>query len=187
MSAKQDDAGVLFPDVDVEVRDPDTGEPAVVAVREFRLLDGLRAQVRARELVVALAALAIADPNESGVEDAASFEAAVGAHAEDWLALLALATGRDAAWLARLSDADGRSLNDAMWEANGPFFVRRIAAAAQAAQGANLLRSLGSFRTSSTPATDATSGKSPDDSPGGRPSSPGDTPANDGGTSRATS
>ena len=91
----------LFPDRDVPVRDPDTGEAAALTVREFRFLEGLRAQTVARPLVQAWAALA---PGDGELADAGAFEAAMAEHAETWLALLALATGRDAGWLARLPD-----------------------------------------------------------------------------------
>ncbi|MCY4123516.1 MAG: hypothetical protein OXG72_21620, partial [Acidobacteria bacterium] len=112
--APKDDVGILFPDVDVEVTDPDTGEPAALAVREFRLLDGLRAQAEARGLIAALAEAAVAEDDQPNLLDLM-----IGECADEWLALLARATGRDAEWLARLSDADGQALANAMWEANG--------------------------------------------------------------------
>ena len=160
------DLEILFPDVDVEVRDPDTGEPVQLTVSEFRLLDGLRAQVEARGLIAALADANRAAAGAASTDDvtgAAAEGAVIGAHAEEWLALLARATGRDVDWLGRLSDGDGRALADAMWEANGLFFVRRIVA--ELMGKGSVLRSLGSSRTSSPPATDATSGTLPADSP----------------------
>ena len=180
----QRDLGVLFPDVDVVVRDPDSGAELTLTVREFRLLDGLKAQAEARGLIAALAetsdldrrrrAVAAAKGETPPVEQpdigAAALDAVIGDHAEAWLALLARATDRDAEWIARLADNDAVSLANAMWTANGPFFVRRIVAQLVGQTEGNLLHSLASSLTSSTPATDATSGTSPDDSPSGKPS-----------------
>lgn len=178
--APKDDVGVLFPDVDVRVTDPDTGEPAELVVREFRLLDGLRAQAEARDMIAALAELAVAEDDKPEGVGPNLLDLMIGEHSDEWLALLARATERDAEWLARLSDADGQTLANAMWEANGPFFVRRVVAAvAHGRRTATLLRSLGSSQTSSRTDTDGTSATSPDGSPGGRSSSPGSTPRKD--------
>ena len=51
------------------------------------------------------------------------------AHAEIWIDCIARATGRDAGWLARLSDADGVAVSLAMWQANQGFFGRRLVSA----------------------------------------------------------
>ena len=71
--------------------------------------------------------------------DALAIEATLAAHAPLWLELVARACGRDADWLGRLSDADGRALSEAMWAANGAFFLRRVvvqvAARAKAGEG----------------------------------------------------
>ena len=116
-----DDLAVLFPDVDVEVRDPDSGETVTVTVREFRFLEGLKAQAPARPLVEALA-----DIVEDDAEiDGAAVSAAMAAHAGVWIELTGLACGRDPAWLGRLSDRDGDAVTDAMWSANRGFFIRR--------------------------------------------------------------
>ena len=45
----------LFPDREVRVRDPDTGEDIAVTVREYRYLEGLEAAVEAAPLLAALA------------------------------------------------------------------------------------------------------------------------------------
>ena len=150
----------LFPDRDVPVRDPDTGAAAALTVREFRFLEGLRAQALARPLVQAWAALA---PGDGELADAGAFEAAMAEHAETWLALLALATGRDAGWLARLPDADGRALSDAMWSVNGSFFVRRVVAEVAARRAASLSPSPGSSTPSSAPGTATDTPISPGD------------------------
>ncbi len=88
--------------------------------------------------------------------DALTIESALAAHAALWLELTARACGRDADWLARLGDADGRALSEAMWAANGGFFLRRVVAqVASRARGANPLRSPACSTPSSAPATGA--------------------------------
>lgn len=131
---------VLFPDVDLEVDDPETGEKVALTLREFRFLEALEAQVVARPLIEALAD---AFGSEGGL-DAAAIDAALGAHAGLWLELIGRACERrddaanegdrsvprrvEAAWLAGLADRDGDALSDAMWSANGGFFTRRVVA-----------------------------------------------------------
>ena len=121
-----DDLSVLFPDREIAVADPDTGTPVTLTVREFRFREGLEATALARPLIAALAGL-VPDQAENEGPDALAVEGALAAHAALWLELAARACGRDAAWLARLSDADGRALSEAMWTANGGFFLRRVA------------------------------------------------------------
>ena len=146
-----DEIEVLFPDVEVEVRDPDAGVDVAVTVREFRFAESLRARPAARPLVEALAALA-REARDAGQEapGAAALEAIMGAHHEAWLELLARATGRDAEWLARLGDEDGARISWAMWETNGPFFVRLAVSEIAGREGAEILfASLASSATSS--------------------------------------
>ena len=148
-----DDLAVLFPDRDVTVRDPDTGAAVTLTVREFRFREGLEATALARPLMAALAAL-VPDPADPEAPDALAVEEALAAHAELWLALAARASGQDAAWIARLSDADGRALSEAMWAANGGFFLRRVVAQVMA-QEARPSRSTACSTPSSAPATAA--------------------------------
>ena len=122
-----EELAVLFPDREVTVRDPNTGEDVSLSVREFRFREGLEATALARPLIAALAEL-VPDPADPEGPDALAIEGALAAHAALWLELVARASDRDVAWLARLSDADGRALSDAMWAANGGFFLRRVAA-----------------------------------------------------------
>lgn len=155
--AKADPAAeleVLFPDADVEVRDPDTGKPVTLTVREFRFREGLEAQAAARDLIAELARLSERAAGGGEKISLAAVDAAIGAHAEAWLDLIARATGRDAEWLARLSDEDARAVTGAMWSANGPFFVRRVHGALVAdAWTASLFRSPASSTPSSAPDT----------------------------------
>ena len=122
-----DELAVLFPDRQVAVTDPETGVAVTLTVREFRFREGLEATALARPLIAALAAL-VPDRAEDKGPDALAVEGALAANAALWLELAARACGRDAAWLARLSDEDGRALSEAMWAANGGFFLRRVAA-----------------------------------------------------------
>ena len=121
-----DELSVLFPDRDATVRDPDTGAEVSLTVREFRFREGLEATALARPLIAALAALVPERRDGASAEgkgpDALEIESALAAHAALWLELTARACGRDADWLARLGDADGRALSEAMWAANGGFF-----------------------------------------------------------------
>lgn len=118
-----EDLAVLFPDLDIEVRDPDTGETVGLTVRELRFLEGLRVAAWAAGLIEAVAATVQGDDVSEH-----RIAVALGEHAETWLACIAQATGRDAAWLARLSDADGQVLSAAMWQVNQGFFGRRLVA-----------------------------------------------------------
>ena len=152
--------GALFPDRDVTVRAPDTGAEVSLTVREFRFREGLEATALARPLIAALAALVPEGDDgkhthEEG-PDALAIESALATHAALWLELTARACGRDADWLARLGDADGRALSEAMWAANGGFFLRRVVAqVASRARGASPSRSPACSTPSSAPATGA--------------------------------
>ena len=168
MTTPKDETEVLFPDAKMEVRDPDTGEKVEVEVREFRMLDGMQAQAESRALISALADCAM-PTGDGDVADTPAFEAAIGEHPEEWLALLARSTGRDAEWIGRLGDGDGRELSQALWEVNGPFFVRRILATVRDRMGtAKLSELVASSATSSRKGTGATRGKSRKGSRGGR-------------------
>ena len=157
MTGVADELAVLFPDRDVAVHDPDTGEQVSLTVREYRFREGLEATAIARPLIAALAGL-VPDAADPEGPDALAIESALAAHAALWLELAARACGRDAAWLARLSDADGRALSEAMWAANGGFFLRRVAAqmATRAqAREESPCRSSACSTPSSAPGTDA--------------------------------
>lgn len=118
----EDEVRVLFPDVDVTVRDPDTGEAVALTLREFRFLEGLEAQRSAKPLIAALGALAGAEADAGKIPEPVEIDALIGAHGALWLDLIARACGREAEWLARLGDEDARALSGAMWQANGEFF-----------------------------------------------------------------
>ena len=152
---------VLFPDREVTVRDPDSGAPVILSLREFRFREGLEATALARPLIAALAAL-VPDGEEAEGPDALAVEGVLADHAGLWLALAGRACGREPAWLARLGDADGRVLSEAMWAANGGFFLRRVVAQVAArVRPPRSCRSTGFSTPSSAPATDAAISTSP--------------------------
>ena len=152
----ENELAVLFPDRQATVTDPDTGAAVTLTVREFRFREGLEATALARPLIAALAGL-VPDRAEDEGPDALALEGALATNAGLWLELAARACNRDAAWLARLSDADGRALSEAMWTANGGFFLRRVAtqvAARATAQEVSPCHSTACSTPSSAPATD---------------------------------
>ena len=152
--APADDLKVLFPNADVTVRDPDTGEDVKLTAREFRFREGLEAQAKARPLIAELTRISgEAAGSEDGETGMADVEAAVGAYPDVWLELTALACGRDTEWLARLSDQDAYAVNMAMWEVNTLFFVRRVITGTAATPAGTMFRSLASWMNSSAPAT----------------------------------
>ena len=130
---------VLFPDVDVVVRDPDTGERVTLTVRELRFLEGLRLTAEVRPFIEAIAD-SIGESGHSSASgegdiDDAAIAQALTEHAEAWLACCAQASDRDAAWLARLSDWDGDAVSGAMWQANRLFFLPPSPRGREAAAG----------------------------------------------------
>ena len=161
-----EDLDILFPDVELEVRDPDSGEAVPLTVREFRFLEGLRVSARIQPLVEAIAA-SVRDADDR--EDAAAApDVEVGAvteamteHAGIWIDCIAQATGRDAAWIGRLSDADGQALSAAMWSANGRFFGRRLVEAVRRRRQAGPSPSPPSSMPSCGPDTGADTATSP--------------------------
>ena len=153
----ENDLSVLFPDREATVTDPETGAAVTLTVREFRFREGLEATAIARPLIAALAGL-VPDRAEDEGPDALAVEGALAGHAGLWLELAARACSRNAAWLARLSDADGHALSEAMGAANGGFFLRRVAAqvAARAtAREVSPCHSTACSTPSSAPATGA--------------------------------
>jgi len=115
------DIDVLLPDQEVRVIDPDTRETVTVTVREFRFLEGLRAQAEPAAAAL-LAELAAALDAGGGDLPVAEVQAVMGRQALGWCELLAAACRRPRSWLERLSDGDGQALSAAMWTANRDFF-----------------------------------------------------------------
>jgi len=156
---KPDDPAVLFPDREIEI----AGEK--LTVREFRYREGLEMLAQARPFVTDLRAL-LTGPEEN--LDAEAFDALIANHLDTWLMLVARSCGRDAAWVARLPDKDGMTLQNTFWEVNAPFFMRRLlwGVAFAGAARAKRSRSRKSSPNSSGPDSDAISTTSASASPG---------------------
>ena len=142
-----------FADQHLTVIDPDSGRPVTLTVREFRHHEALKITALARPLIADLAALTV-EGEAAVLPDALAIEGVMAAHADRWLDLESHACGRDAAWLGRLGDADGRALSRAMWDANSGFFVRRwIALVAGQAEAEALHRFVASSAQATKPIT----------------------------------
>ncbi len=119
-----EEAAILLPDRDIDLADPETGKPVAITVHEFRFLEGLRVQASARALIEDLAAL-VANEDGDGMTPVRVSEV-LGRHADLWIDLCAVATGREADWIARLREPDAGQLSMAVWEVNSVFFTARI-------------------------------------------------------------
>jgi len=144
-----EDLAILFPDVDMPVADPDTGRDVLLTVREPRFGESLAMAAAMRPLIADLAA--IETDEVAALPDPTAIDEIIGRHADLWLELMARATGREAAWLARLGDGDGHALSLALWETHGPLLVRRVVGA----RAARRSLSGGSSTSSSGPDTPA--------------------------------
>ena len=154
-----EDAAVLFPDVDVTVRDPNNGATVTLTVHEFRFLEGLHLAALIRPLIESIGA----SVNDDDEVDHDTIAAAMTDHADIWLESVARATGRDADWIGRLSDHDGQALSAAMWGVNGTFFGRRVIEAVGRRRQDRPSPSPTSSMPSSGPDTDADTATSPSD------------------------
>jgi len=118
------DHEVLFPERTLTIG----GEP--VTVREYSFAEGLRIAASHRALLADLAGLFLPREGQAADVDLADLQAVLGARVEQVLDLIAMATGREVAWLAALSDSNGQDLLLTWWAVNLAFFTRRLAAAA---------------------------------------------------------
>lgn len=116
------EAEVLFPDVTIEVRDPDTGEAVSITVREFRFKEGLEIRHVARPIIAGLAEVV----QQSEDLELELVDGILSENADAWLELVAVAADVDAEWIGRLSDSDGDAVTEAMWSANRDFLLRRV-------------------------------------------------------------
>lgn len=108
------DSEVLFPDREITIGDE------TIAVREFSYGEQLRYAARCRGLLAAIEQAFAAD-------EAASVDDVIEDFSDEWLSLLALATGKPRDWLVALTREQGDLLSTAMWGANRDFFLRTIA------------------------------------------------------------
>lgn len=145
------EAEILFPDVTLDVRDPDTGEAVPVTVREFRFREGLEIRHIARPIIAGLA-----DVVETSEElELELVDGILAENAESWLALIAKAADVDPEWLGRLTDSDGDAMAEAMWSANRDFLLRRVVTEVVARRKASGSGSPKSSTSSSGQDTDA--------------------------------
>ncbi|MDX1464125.1 MAG: DUF6631 family protein [Halomonas sp.] len=156
----EQDPEILFPDETLEI----AGE--TIEVREFRYLEGLRAIALARPLLKALAELL-----EDDELDALALDGLIAEHYTAWIALMAISTGKDEAWIEGLRDRDGQTLSMTFWRVNSSFFMRRLVFGGALARAmrqmvapttGNPSPSARSSTPSSVAATDATPESSPD-------------------------
>ena len=152
-----EDAALLFPDVDVTIRDPDSGASVTLTVREFRFMEGLRLTARVRPLIEAIGGAT----GEGGDVAVAAIADAITEHAVIWVDTIAQATGRDAEWIGRLAERDGQALSAAQWKANKDFFCRRIIEEMRRRREAGRSPSPTSSTPSSGPGTGADTATSP--------------------------
>jgi hypothetical protein len=111
------EAEILFPTRTITVNGED------ITVHEFNYLQGLKAAVIAQPLLADLLRLI----QDSDTMELPELDRVIGANAEAWIELLAMAADKDIPWVQALSDADGTLLSLTFWEINGPFLLRRVA------------------------------------------------------------
>lgn len=92
-----------------------------VKIHEFRWIESTKAAALARPMLDQVKVLIDQEQLDIG-----SLESILVEHTDNWIELLSLATGRDAEWLAGLSDTDGWCLTMAFWRVNGGLFMRRL-------------------------------------------------------------
>lgn len=161
MSETHDDMELLFSDRELRVAKEQ------VTVKEFRYLEGLQAAALARPIIGAMRDAFVTGGEEVSIE---ALDTVIGEHYGVWLELVSMATGKPVEWLSALSDRDGTQLSLAFWEANGPFFMRRLvlAEAVRAQAMENPSRSPSSSASSSPQDSGETIATSPSASPGAR-------------------
>lgn len=124
MSEQDKDAEILFPDQTLEVG----GEQ--VTVREFRYAEGLQAAVIGKPIMTTLRRLIQGDDEI----DAEAIDDLIAEHADTWMQLISLSTGKGVEWISKLGNDDGMLLSMVFWEVNGPFFMKRLVMAATVGQ-----------------------------------------------------
>lgn len=123
-----------------------------VTVRAHSWADGMRLTRHWHPIVSDLFAdVPDPDPDDDAppAYDPFAFMQSIARHFDHYMALLELATGRNAEWLDSLSDSDGLRVMEAYWALNRGFFTRRVASVAIS----RALRSPTSTANSSPPAT----------------------------------
>lgn len=93
----------------------------VVTIHELTYVEAVKATALARPILDQLKGFI-----EGGQLETGNLEIILAEHADNWMELLALATGREIEWIAQLSDTDGLCLMMAFWRVNGNLFIRRL-------------------------------------------------------------
>ena len=150
-AALTEEAAIILPDRALAITGPD-GDPVTVTVREYRFKDGLQAQAVGRDLIEALSIMS----EDVKAFTAPAIQGALGYHADAWLELCAMATGKPVEWIERLSDTDGTAISLAVWDVNQTFFLGRMLGATVARQAMSSA-SPTSSTPSQVPVTDAPS------------------------------
>jgi hypothetical protein len=119
------DLEILFPEREIAI----DGERIVL--REYTFMEGLRIGREHAALLADLRDLFLGAGGEASPEiEIDALTGVLAAHAGSLVALMALASGREPAWIESLSDAHGQDLLMAWWGVERDFFGRRLAAAA---------------------------------------------------------
>ena len=110
---------VLYPDDQLVI------DGQSVTLHEYTFAEGLKATAIARPLLARLTVL-VNDQDEINIKinDLLTISQD---YPDEWIGLLALATGLEVETIAHLSDADGSLLSARAWQVLLPFFGRRLA------------------------------------------------------------
>lgn len=108
------EAEILFPGREITIGDE------LLTIREFSYGEQLRYAARCRALLAAIEEAFAGD-------EAASVDDVIEDFSDEWISLLALASGKSKEWLHALTREQGDLLSTAMWETNRDFFLRTIA------------------------------------------------------------
>ena len=113
----EEELKAIIPDLDVEVGDPDSGERIIVCVAKLRALQGWKARPLLHKMAKPICDAVTADDPDEGMMQV------IADHAQDFLYLLTLSTGKDTEFLERLDAQDMMVLTDALWSVNSDFFM----------------------------------------------------------------
>lgn len=125
-NAKSDPAEISEEN-EIEVLSPDseiTLQGVTVLVHEFSFIEGLKAEVLARDMMIELAQILLDQGDDIQVDDLAVLFAR---HSNNYVELIAMSTSQPRQWVESLSDKDGQLLSWTFWAVNKGFFMRRLA------------------------------------------------------------
>jgi hypothetical protein len=110
------DIDILAPDLEIEIKNEK------VVVRELTFGEQLRHAQALADITEALRGLM----KPGSVDDLGGVVDALEARGDSLTQLMAVSTGKDAAWIASLSGEAGETLMLTWWRANQHFFIRRL-------------------------------------------------------------